>query len=73
MSCPTGHRPVAVPAWEMRSRLDDQGSQWVIYRSGSSCSDIVDNDLGSMGAVTVKVSKGQDFQSSRCGDWKKVG
>ena len=41
--------------------------------AGGDYSDIVHNDLGSMGAIAVTVSKGQDFQSTRCGDWKKVG
>lgn len=46
---------------------------WGIYTSGSNYSDIVDNDLGSMGVIQVTVSAGQDFKSTRCGDWTKVG
>lgn len=46
---------------------------WAIYLSGTNYSDIVDNDLGANGVLTVTLSVGQDFKSSRCGDWIKVG
>lgn len=46
---------------------------WAIYTSGTNYSDIVENDYGSMGSITVTVSAGQDFRSSKCGDWTKVG
>lgn len=46
---------------------------WAVYRSGSNQSDIVGNDLGAMGAITLTVTEGQDFESRRCGDWAKVG
>lgn len=46
---------------------------WSITRSGSNYSDIIDNDLGSAGVLTVSVASGQDFKSSRCGNWTKVG
>ncbi|KQO98923.1 hypothetical protein [Leifsonia sp. Leaf264] len=46
---------------------------WEINTSGTNGSDIVDNDLGAQGLIRVTVSGGQDFNSSRCGDWKKVG
>jgi predicted RNase H-like nuclease (RuvC/YqgF family) len=46
---------------------------WKITVSGTNYSDIVENDLGSMGNLTVTVGAGQDFQSKECGDWTKVG
>lgn len=56
-------------------RANPTGSScyWAIYVTGTNYSDIVENDLGSMGTLTVTVSDGQDFQSNRCGDWTKVG
>lgn len=44
---------------------------WGIYRSGSNGSDIIDNDLPGGGRPTVTLSEGQDFKSSRCGNWEK--
>lgn len=46
---------------------------WKITVSGTNYSDIVENDLGSMGIIDVIVQPGQDFMSNRCGDWTKVG
>lgn len=56
-----------------RANSSSDRCYWAIYRSGSNQSDIVDNDLGAMGAITLTISGGQDFESSRCGDWTKVG
>ncbi|NKG21999.1 hypothetical protein [Paeniglutamicibacter terrestris] len=44
---------------------------WAIYSSGSNGGDIIENDIPGGGRPTVKLSKGQDFKSSRCGSWKK--
>lgn len=44
---------------------------WGIYRSGSNGGDIIENDIPGGGKPTVKLSKGQDFKSSNCGDWQK--
>jgi len=46
---------------------------WVVTVSGTNYSDIVENDYGTMGSITVTVAAGQDFRSSDCGDWTKVG
>lgn len=46
---------------------------WKITKSGTNYDDIVENDLGGIGVLTVSVSGGQDFQSSSCGDWLKIG
>ena len=46
---------------------------WSITRSGTNYDDIVDNDLGALGVLTVSLSAGQDFQSRSCGDWVKIG
>jgi len=45
---------------------------WKITKSGTNYDDIVENDLGGIGVLTVAVSGGQDFQSSSCGDWIKI-
>jgi hypothetical protein len=52
---------------------DNVGSRcyWGIYRSGSNGDDIIDNDIPGGGKPTVKLSKGQDFKSSNCGNWQK--
>lgn len=46
---------------------------WSITRSGTNYDDIVNNDLGATGVLSVSVAGGQDFQSHDCGDWAKVG
>jgi hypothetical protein len=46
---------------------------WVITKSGTNYGDIVDNDLGAVGALQVTVGSGQDFQSHDCGSWAKIG
>lgn len=44
---------------------------WGIYRTGSNGSDIIDNDIVSGGRPSVSLSAGQDFETTRCGDWVK--
>ena len=44
---------------------------WGIYRSGSNGSDIIENDIPGGGRPVVTLSAGQDFNSTRCGDWVK--
>lgn len=44
---------------------------WGIYATGSNGSNIIENDLPGGGRPTVMLSAGQDFKSSRCGDWVK--
>jgi hypothetical protein len=46
---------------------------WKITTSGSNYEDIVQNDLGTQGVLNVTVDAGQDFQSSNCGNWTKIG
>jgi hypothetical protein len=46
---------------------------WSITVTGTNYDDIVQNDLGKAGVLRVTVGGGQDFQSSSCGDWHKVG
>lgn len=43
---------------------------WAILRTGSN-GDIVENDIPGGGRPSVTLSKGQDFNSSRCGSWTK--
>ena len=44
---------------------------WGIYKSGTNGDDIIDNDIPGGGFPTVTVSEGQDFSSTRCGNWVK--
>jgi hypothetical protein len=46
---------------------------WGIYRSGTNQRDIVNNGIESGGRPQVTLKAGQDFKSSDCGTWTKVG
>lgn len=46
---------------------------WGIYRSGTNGEDIIANDIPGGGRPQVTLKSGQDFNSSRCGQWVKVG
>lgn len=45
---------------------------WGITKSGSNGSDIEDNHIGA-GNLTVTLKVGQDFTSTNCPEWTKVG
>ena len=55
-------------------RTDDLVSNcyWAIYRGGSNGEDIIANDNVSGGRPSVTLKRGQEFKSSRCGDWSLV-
>lgn len=44
---------------------------WAITRTGSNGGDIIENDSVDGGFPMVTLTKGQTFESSRCGDWVK--
>lgn len=44
---------------------------WAILVSGTNGADIVNNGIPGGGNPQVTVSEGQDFETSRCGDWVK--
>lgn len=44
---------------------------WSITRTGSNGSDIIENDLPSGGLPRVTIKRGQDFETNRCGTWRK--
>ncbi|EMY35812.1 hypothetical protein D477_002441 [Arthrobacter crystallopoietes BAB-32] len=44
---------------------------WGIYTSGTNGDDIIANDIPGGGRPTVTLSKGQDFNTTRCGTWEK--
>lgn len=46
---------------------------WGIYASGTNGDDIIANDNVSGGQPTVTLQVGQDFETSRCGSWSKIG
>jgi len=43
---------------------------WAIHATGNNGEDIISNGLGG-GRPTVNLSEGQDFETSRCGDWER--
>jgi hypothetical protein len=47
---------------------------WAIYKSGTNqdLGSIVNNHFGG-GNLRVTLKRGQDFETKRCGTWKKVG
>lgn len=49
------------------------GCYWKISRSGTNGDDIISNDLPTGGRPRVTLKKGQDFQTSDCGSWTKLG
>lgn len=44
---------------------------WAILASGTNGDDIINNDLPGGGRPVVTLSKGQDFNTNRCGSWVK--
>jgi hypothetical protein len=58
-----------VPAGTYSARSTSDMCYWEIDRHGTS--DIVDNDIGKLGHITVTLKKGQDFASHDCGDFTK--
>jgi hypothetical protein len=63
---------LTMEAGTYRANSSTDSCYWAVYRSGTNYDDIVDNGFA-LGAVTITVTKGQDFTSNRCGDWTKVG
>lgn len=49
----------------------DSDCYWGIYTSGTNGDDIIANDIPGGGRPTVTLSKGQDFNTTRCGTWQK--
>lgn len=64
---------LSMKSGKYQAKSSSSDCYWSITRSGTNYGDIVDNDLGAMGVLTVTVRSGQDFQSHDCGDWIKVG
>ena len=48
----------------------DSDCYWAIMRTGSN-GDLIENDIPGGGRPSVTLSKGQDFNTSRCGSWTK--
>lgn len=44
---------------------------WAITASGTNGDDIISNDFGTQGNLSVTLSAGQDFESQDCGSWVK--
>jgi len=69
---PDGYEVVVgddVPAGTYEARSTSDVCYWEIDKHGTS--DIVDNDLGKLGHITVTLKKGEDFASHDCGDFTR--
>ncbi|MFJ6652111.1 hypothetical protein ACIQLJ_04850 [Microbacterium sp. NPDC091313] len=64
---------VSMEAGTYRTDNTNTSCYWAIYTSGTNYDDIVQNDLGSTGILTVTIREGQDFETNRCGTWLKIG
>lgn len=64
---------VSMEGGTYRTESTNPRCYWKITTSGTNYDDIVQNDLGSMGVLTVTIGDGQDFHTARCGTWAKVG
>lgn len=64
---------VSMDAGTYRTENTNTRCYWAIYVSGTNYDDIEQNDLGSTGVLTVTIREGQDFETSSCGTWVKVG
>jgi hypothetical protein len=45
---------------------------WSITKTGTNGSDIVQNGIPGGGRPSVTLKRGQDFETQRCGTWRKV-
>jgi hypothetical protein len=63
-----------MPAGKYRTTAPvDSQCYWGIYKSGTNKADIIANDIPGGGRPTVTVKVGEDFESSDCGTWQKIG
>jgi hypothetical protein len=63
-----------LPAGKYRTKANvGSDCYWAILKSGTNGADIVSNDIPGGGRPTVTLSAGQDFKTSRCGTWEKIG
>jgi hypothetical protein len=56
-----------VPAGTYTAHSTSSDCYWEIDKHATS--DIIDNDEGKQGHLTVKLKAGEDFSSQSCGDW----
>ena len=64
---------VSMEAGTYRTENTNSRCYWAVYTSGTNYDDIVQNDLGATGVLTVTINQGQDFETNRCGTWVKIG
>lgn len=62
-----------IPAgtYKVTAKVNGMDCYWSITKSGTNGSDIIDNALPTGGLPKVTLKKGQDFETNRCGTWKK--
>lgn len=51
--------------------VEEDNCYWAITKTGSNGDDIVSNDFGVKGSLTVVLESGHDFESANCGTWTK--
>jgi len=65
---------VDLPAGKYRVTANvGSGCYWKITKSGTNGEDIIANDIPGGGRPTVTVKAGQDFSTTECGTWTKIG
>lgn len=57
--------------YKSTSPVEVDNCYWAITKTGSNGDDIVSNDFGVKGNLTVVLKEGQDFESTSCGTWTK--
>lgn len=63
-----------IPAGRYRTTAAvDSSCNWAIYKSGTNGDDIIAIDIPGGGRPVVTVKKGQDFHTSGCGTWVRIG
>lgn len=63
---------VDFPAGTYRTRDTVNNCYWAIYKAETNQANIVENDIVDGGRPTVKLTKGHEFKTSRCGTWVKI-
>lgn len=58
-------------SYRVSSPVTGDRCYWAITTTGSNGDDIQSNDFGTLGNLSVRLSEGQDFETSDCGSWLK--
>jgi len=61
---------MAAGTWKTTAHVVD-GCYWAILKAGTNGTDIIANDNAAGGFARVTVKRGQEFETSDCGEWTK--